>query len=107
MRSTILLLAAASFASARWFKWTENRDQIWRPEETGHVDFGEALTAGWSPKPTQAPGEISAEQRVLRVLKRQTVSNTWLNSKTCGYFSGPACKLTLFHSTETNVRHNE
>ncbi|KAK3328139.1 hypothetical protein B0T19DRAFT_183690 [Cercophora scortea] len=97
MRSSALLLVASScLASARWVKWTGGQDQsgttAWRPKETGpsKVDHG----VGFTPKPTQAPGSTSDAKAVLDLLKRQDGARrrqdtgTWLNSETCGYYSG-------------------
>ncbi|KAI0848596.1 hypothetical protein F5Y00DRAFT_270081 [Daldinia vernicosa] len=92
MRYSIALILAVvccfigSFVGAEWS--TDDTDVSWFPRETG-IAGRAAVRAGWSPKPTTAPGSPRPqEEQILDVLLKR--ENTWLNSKTCGWVSGPS-----------------
>ncbi|KAI0119041.1 hypothetical protein F4814DRAFT_458437 [Daldinia grandis] len=60
------------------------------PRETGAV-AGAAIRAGWSPKPTPAPGAAKPEEdHVLDVLLVRGHTNLWTNNETCGWIPGPS-----------------
>ena len=92
--------AASGLSSAAWLAspWDTRSGAITRPRETGRRPKGDAF-AGWTPKPTAAPGTEDSSLAVMELLKRgreldeRDNTNTWLNSKTCGYYAGTSCKL--------------
>ncbi|KAK0653032.1 hypothetical protein B0T16DRAFT_455343 [Cercophora newfieldiana] len=92
MRPTILALAASScLASAHLAKWGGYQGSVVEPTEPAGSNHDAAN--GWTPKPTDAPGNPSPgavldlfKRRSL--WKRQATNNTWLNDKTCGWFPG-------------------
>lgn len=109
MRSSTILLSAASscLVQARWMRWTDNREavgHIAQPTQASGVDESN----GWTPKPTQAPGSLSASEAVLELLKRASSSssssssaNTWENNQSCGWYAGISCKSPLLvHPTQ-------
>ncbi|KAI1333667.1 hypothetical protein F5Y15DRAFT_404405 [Xylariaceae sp. FL0016] len=92
MKSTIILFALIGGAHSAWLRWSVNREPVWTPQETGRATQVDAV--GWSPVPTPAPGVVTGEV-VLDLFKRQTTSNNWTNSETCGWFSGVSSSAVM------------
>lgn len=97
MRYSMTLILAVvccfigGFVGAEWF--TDGANASWFPRETGVVARA-AVRAGWSPKPTPAPGteKPEAEQVLDVLLGRENGDKDWVNNQTCGWVSGPSCK---------------
>ncbi|KAK0619502.1 hypothetical protein B0T14DRAFT_496233 [Immersiella caudata] len=109
MRLTILASAALScLASARLAIAGNQRGSV--VEATGKSAPDAAN--GWTPKPTDAPGK-SPSGVALDLLKRRDsedrkTTNTWLNDKTCGWYTGAisapfTCDPGYTCATEYNV----
>lgn len=89
-----LLVTVASMASGAWLKWTADTEATWYPAvETGAV--AHEMDAGWSPKPTAAPGIVGQGEAILELLRRDDATTTnWTNSETCGWVSGVSCQFS-------------
>ncbi|KAI1645528.1 uncharacterized protein F4817DRAFT_175542 [Daldinia loculata] len=95
MRYSMTLILAVvccfigGFVGAEWF--TDGANASWFPRETGVVARA-AVRAGWSPKPTPAPGteKPEAEQVLDVLLGRENGDKDWVNNQTCGWVSGPS-----------------
>ncbi|KAL2195216.1 hypothetical protein P885DRAFT_41243 [Corynascus similis CBS 632.67] len=91
MRSQLWLLAAwGRLASANGLLG----QKLDHPVDVSHLLPRETQASapdganGWTPKPTEGPSlELVRRSQRWANLKRQTSENTWLNDKTCGWFS--------------------
>lgn len=96
MRSQLWLLAAwGRLASANGLLG----QKLDHPVDVSHLLPRETQASapdganGWTPKPTEGPSlELVRRSQRWANLKRQTSENTWLNDKTCGWFSEERCK---------------
>ncbi|KAI1505717.1 hypothetical protein F5X99DRAFT_404753 [Biscogniauxia marginata] len=108
MKTTIILLAALRCgANAAWLRWSLDSGPVWSPQETSIAAAGDDQ-AGWTPKPTQIPGEKLEGEVVLDLLRRQDSTTTWTNSETCGWFAGissSAVECGGGFKCETNTDH--
>lgn len=98
MRRSILALAASScLASATWNNGRDLGIGIPSPvRETGALN-AQVDATGWTPRPTEPPGQEAVMEllRRRRGLGRRQETNTWVNDRTCGWFSGYSCKLMV------------
>ncbi|KAF3063901.1 hypothetical protein GL218_02562 [Daldinia childiae] len=98
---TLILAAVCCFISglvgAEWF-----------PRETGVIARAAAF-AGWSPKPTPAPGAAKTEkEEVLDVLlRRENDNKSWINNETCGWISGPPSKPFTCEESSTCATNSD
>lgn len=94
-RSTVVLAASAGLASATWNFGRDLGIGIPLPaRETGSGNAHVAET-GWTPRPTEPPGQKAALDLLRRGRGRpreRQLTNTWVNDQTCGWFSESACK---------------
>ncbi|KAI0599208.1 hypothetical protein F4775DRAFT_131210 [Biscogniauxia sp. FL1348] len=106
-----LLAAACHGANAAWLRWSVDSGPVWSPQETSIGSrAGGDHHAGWTPKPTQAPGVKSEGEVVLDLLRRDdsATTTTWTNSGTCGWFAGissSAVECGGGFRCETNTDH--
>ncbi|KLU91092.1 hypothetical protein MAPG_09615 [Magnaporthiopsis poae ATCC 64411] len=105
----------ARSSTAAFLAWPKGNQQLLdgRPLETGQLDPN-GINGGWAPMTTDPPSvkhlTTRAEPRGLLSegdLNGITETNTWLNSKTCGWFTGhPSSPFTCDDgwtcSTDTN-----
>jgi len=95
MRSSIFVLAASGcLASATWSNGRDLGVGIPSPARETGASNARVDATGWTPRPTEPPGREAVMELLKRRrgLGRRQDTNTWINDRTCGWFSESSCK---------------
>ncbi|KAM7185355.1 hypothetical protein V8F20_011832 [Naviculisporaceae sp. PSN 640] len=92
-RSTVVLAASAGLASATWNVGRDLGMGIPLPARETGPGNAHAAETGWTPRPTEPPGQKAAMDLLKRGRwgpRERQLTNTWVNDVTCGWFSESA-----------------